>query len=116
MFLDRRLEVHGLPDIERQSERLIVLAPDVDRVFVANDVDASRFDRETDRVRERSKTVLDLCIGPELGEARFLSHRVAKTIVIEQILSGVHPEVDDRHKNDELDHAAKPARTPPWTC
>lgn len=108
--------MHGLLDIKGQSERLIVLTPDVDLVFVADDVDVLRFDRETDRVRERSKAVLDLRISPELREPRLLPHGVAKTIVIEQILAGVHAEIDDRHQNGELYYTAKAARTARCTC
>jgi hypothetical protein len=110
MFLDRWPKVHGLLHVERKTQRLIVLGPDVNRVFVANDIDIAGFCGKANGVSERAQAIFDLRIAPQSRKPTFLLHCVAKTIVIEKILGRVQSEVNATNKDREHYHAAKAAR------
>src|SRR5688500_5270538 len=110
-LLHRRLQVDRLLDIERQSKRLVILAPDLNRVLAANDVDVARFFGKSHGIRERSNAIPDLGVGPERGETGLLFHRIAKSIVLEKILAGVQPEVQQAAEDHELDETPEPARS-----
>ena len=104
--------MNGLLDVEGQSKRLIVFGPYSNRVLVANDVDVLCFDRKANRIGEQPEAILDLLIRSASGKPALLTHRITEPIIVEQVLSGIHAEVDDTDKKAEPYHAAEPARSP----
>lgn len=103
--------MYRLLDVERQSKRLIVFAPDPDSIVGANDVDIACFFRESHRIRKQAKVILYLRVGSQRREARLLLHCIAESIILQEILPGVHPEIQKAAEDDELDQTPKPARS-----
>lgn len=111
MRLSRRPKVDRSLNLERKPQRLIVFAPDLDRIFVPDDVDVMRLGRKLDGIGERPEMLLYLLIASGFRKPELLPHGVPEPVVLEKVLTGVRAEVDKRHKNRQLDEATKPARS-----